>query len=533
MTATISGAELRALLDEQGREVALLDVRAPAVRAAGHIAVSSGLPLHDLEHRIRQAIPRTDTTVVLASDPELDERAAALLARLGYTDVVIVRDGLAGWTSAGGRLYTGTNVRSKALGEWIEKRFGTATVEAETVARWRVEGADVVVLDSRPHAEYLHHHIPGGVDTGGGPELAYRGLQRITGPETTIVVNCAGRTRGIVGAQSLINTGISNRVYSLRNGTPAWGWAGERFESGPGTAPEAPARVPANLIDWAATTLERIGARIVDPPPASPSGDAHTTYLIDVRTPGEFAAGTVAGARHVQGGQLVQATDEHIPVIGARVVLVDTPDLVRAAGTVQWLRYLHRGPIEVTVVRLEIATPPRPESPTLPEVPEISGADLARELGSGSPPTVFDLRSSREYELGHLPGSIHARREHLRSAARGLGRIVLVGGDLQDSTAEVGTDLQSGGTAGYRPHFAALDLLDAGFDVRVVAEGPSSVPVRPTTAEPRYAGEVADRVGPPPFGPERDAWYRDYFEWEYSLLRDSEGDRDFDFEGGN
>ncbi|WP_245718054.1 rhodanese-like domain-containing protein [Nocardia miyunensis] len=227
----------------------------------------------------------------------------------------------------------------------------------------------------------------------------------------------------------------------------------------------------------------------------------------------------------------MQTTDEHLAVIDARVVLVDTPDLVRAASTVQWLHYLHRGPIEVAVVRPEVASPPQPYSPALPEAPEISGADLARELESASPPNVFDLRSSREYEAGHLPGSIHARREHLRSAARGSGRIVLVGDDLTESAADVGTDLQAGAGVTYRPHFAARDLLDAGHDVRVVTGGPSSVPVASTAADPRYAADVADRVGPPPFGPERDAWYRDYFEWEYALLGNSEGDPDFDFEG--
>ncbi|WP_245718053.1 rhodanese-like domain-containing protein [Nocardia miyunensis] len=301
MTVTISGDELRALLDDRDREVALLDVRAPAARAAGHIAVSSGLPLHDLEHRIRQAVPRSATTIVLASEPELDDRAAHILASLGYTDVAVVRDGLTGWTAAGGRLYTGTNVRSKTLGEWIEKHFGTETVDADTVARWRAEGADVVILDSRPHAEYIHHHIPGGLDTGGGSELAYRGLQQITGPETTIVVNCAGRTRGIVGAQSLINTGVPNRVYSLRNGTPAWGWAGERIETGAGTALGVPSDVPSNLRDWAATTLARLGVRVVDAP-ASAGDDVRTTYLIDIRTPGEFAAGTIGGARTFRAG---------------------------------------------------------------------------------------------------------------------------------------------------------------------------------------------------------------------------------------
>jgi hypothetical protein len=33
-------------------------------------------------------------------------------------------------------------------------------------------------------------------------------------------VNCAGRTRSIIGTQSLINAGVPNPVTALRNGIP-------------------------------------------------------------------------------------------------------------------------------------------------------------------------------------------------------------------------------------------------------------------------------------------------------------------------
>ena len=41
-----------------------------------------------------------------------------------------------------------------------------------------------------------------------------------------MVVNCAGRTRSIIGAQSLINAGVPNKVVALRNGTMGWSLAG-------------------------------------------------------------------------------------------------------------------------------------------------------------------------------------------------------------------------------------------------------------------------------------------------------------------
>ncbi len=529
---TITAAHLRQLLDEVAHEVAVLDLRSPAARAEGHLALSAGLPLHDLEQQVTLLVPRRATTVVLVSDdPETDAAGWHALRGLGYRDVTALAGGTAAWQAAGQRLYTGTNVRSKTLGEWIEQRFGTRTVDAETVARWRAAGEDVVVLDSRPHGEYLHHHIPGGYDTGGGAELAYRGLQVVGGPETRIVVNCAGRTRGIVGAQSLVNTGIAHEVYSLRNGTPAWGWAGLPLESGAGNPLPAPGQTPEALRSWARTTLESAGATVLDAAALQElrADTSRTTYLLDVRSPAEVEAGTVAGARAVQGGQLVQGSDEHLAVRRARVVLVDSEELVRAASTVQWLRYLHDGEIHVVVLEPALVGEPARSSAPLPSVAEVSPTELAGELAGEEPPLVLDLRSSTAYRAAHLPGSVHARREHLAAAVPDGRRVVLVG-EGAAASRDVARDLQATASEAYRPHFAAADLDRAGVDVRVLRGGPGDVPVALTAADPQFTGPVVDLTGPPPFGPERDAWYREYFAWEHSLVPGAAGDRDVDFD---
>ena len=66
------------------------------------------------------------------------------------------------------------------------------------------------------------------------------------------------------------------------------------------------------------------------------AAEARTTYLIDVRLPEEFGTGHLKGSRNIQGGQLVQATDEYIAVHNARIVLVDDTE-VRATITASWL----------------------------------------------------------------------------------------------------------------------------------------------------------------------------------------------------
>ena len=59
-------------------------------------------------------------------------------------------------------------------------------------------------------------------------------------PDTLVVVNCAGRTRSIIGCQSLRNAGIPNRVVALKDGTMGWDLAGFECERGSDRVGAAP-----------------------------------------------------------------------------------------------------------------------------------------------------------------------------------------------------------------------------------------------------------------------------------------------------
>ena len=207
----------RALLAQQ--EIALIDVREEHPFAQAHPLFAANFPAGKLEIEVYARIPRRSTAIVVYDDGEgLAEPAARTLQRLGYTDVALLTGGLQGWRDAGGEIFIDVNVPSKSFGELVEAERHTPSLPAEEVKALIDQKADVVVLDARRFDEYQTMNIPTGVSVPGA-ELVLRAKALAPRPETQIIVNCAGRTRSIIGTQSLINAGIPNPVAALRNGT--------------------------------------------------------------------------------------------------------------------------------------------------------------------------------------------------------------------------------------------------------------------------------------------------------------------------
>ncbi|MCH8189242.1 MAG: penicillin acylase family protein [Proteobacteria bacterium] len=165
-------------------------------------------------------------------------RAAERLESFGYGDVKILDGGVHAWAQAGFELFTGLNVPSKAFGEFIEETCGTPHIDAEELKRKIDAGEDLIILDARPMNEFQNMNIPGAIDCPGA-ELAYRIQDLAPSPETRIVVNCAGRTRSIIGAQTLINACVPNPVVALKNGTMGWHLTGFELEHGQDRPPPA------------------------------------------------------------------------------------------------------------------------------------------------------------------------------------------------------------------------------------------------------------------------------------------------------
>ena len=333
--SSVSPSQVRtALLLRQ--EIALLDVRHEAVFATGHPLFAANMAADRIALEAEARLPRKDVPIVLYDGGEgLVPDAAERLTALGYSNVRQLEGGLQGWKSAGYELFEDVNSYAKAFGELVEARRHTPSLAAEEVNALIAEGANIRILDVRRFDEYATMNIPGSISVPGA-ELVLRAGRAAPDPETTIVVNCAGRTRSIIGTQSLINAGVINKVHALRNGTIGWTLAKQKLEHGAGRRGEigAIAGGEANARDVA----YRAGVRhIGSTEMAALQAQAdRTLYRFDVRSEEEYTGGHLPGFRHYAGGQLVQEIDMAAPVRGGRIVLTDDKS-VRADMTASWL----------------------------------------------------------------------------------------------------------------------------------------------------------------------------------------------------
>jgi rhodanese-related sulfurtransferase len=400
-------------------ELALVDLREELIFSRSHLLWARNVPLSRIELRFAALVPRRTTRVVLCDDNDgLVARAADILSRAGYDDLCFLDGGIAAWAAAGFELFSGVNVPSKAFGEFIEHASGTPSVDAKELDRLMRAGADMVVLDSRPFDEYARLSIPGGVNVPGA-ELVLRVHDIAPKPDTLVVVNCAGRTRSIIGAQSLINAGVPNKVVALRNGTMGWHLAGLTCDHG------KTARFPAVSKDglaWAkpaaAAVARKFGVAWIDAATLERwrADKDRTTYVFDVRDPAEYEAGHFPGALSAPGGQLVQATDQYAGTLGARIVVSDDKE-VRAAMTASWLKQM--GWQEVAVLPEAGRETGRPAERMLGTPPADAAIDCSALLAIDDV-TIVDCSRSPRYREGHIPGAWFAIRARL---ARALAKI--------------------------------------------------------------------------------------------------------------
>ncbi|GFE97497.1 rhodanese-like domain-containing protein [Gluconobacter sp. Gdi] len=504
---------------KNGAEIALLDVREEGPFASAHPLFAVNLPVGRIEERIAGLVPRKDAPIVVYDNGEgRTARAVRLLQSLGYSDVSALEGGLEGWKRSGGEIFIDVNVPSKAFGELVEHVRHTPSLPAREVHGRVKRGDDLVILDARRFIEYNVMAIPGGRSVPGG-ELALRVRDIAPSPETTVIVNCAGRTRSIIGTQSLVNAGIPNPVFALRNGTIGWTLEGLSLEHGAsrkGTevseqnhqAARARAERLADRTGVRSLTAKGLEELLADP--------KRTVYRLDVRSPEEYAEGHLKDFRSAPGGQLVQATDEWVGVRHGTIVLTDD-DGVRARMTAHWLRQLGWNEVYVLEEWNEHPLETGPEAPLLsrplPEVKTLSPAELHKRLEADDV-LVLDLATSPVFRKGHIPGARFVIRPDLVShpVIRQAKEVVLVSPN------------------GIAAHLAAPDITGENRQVRVLKGGTEAWQAHgyglETGLDDAQALSASDDVYKRPYEGTDNASeaMQAYLDWEFGLVSQLEKD---------
>lgn len=323
-----------------GNELALLDLRSVETFAKGHPLFATNLPLENLERGVQRFVPRKSVRLVLVDDGDnAAEQGAAILEGLGYTDINILNGGIPAWTADGLNGLPTFDIPGIIFSESVRDLRGTPSIEAEQLKKLYDAKENVIVIDTRTRDEFARGHVPGAVNAP-GEEILYRFLDQVPNPDTFVVVSCAGLPRAIIGAQTLIDAQVPNRVAFLEDGTA--GWTRATLELATGGEKRAPASSGAAAfgIKHAQALGEREKIRTVNQQGVEAwlaDTTKRTTYLLDIRSAEEYEAGHVAGSISAPGGQLLAVSHRTVATRGARLVLIDD-DGTRAVTTAYWLQ---------------------------------------------------------------------------------------------------------------------------------------------------------------------------------------------------
>lgn len=521
MAGTIAPEALKALLASDA-SFALIDVREAGEYNSSHIAGASLIVRRQLESVLPHAVPFKGAHVIVCDDDgRRAQLAAATAERLGYRQVSVLDGGINRWVTEGFSTEWGSNVPSKDFGEKVEVVAHVPEVEAKDLAARMRNGEKFLILDSRTPEEFRRFCIPGGRSVPGG-ELALRitDLAKHLDRDTTIIVNCAGRTRSIIGARVLQRMGLAN-VYGLKNGTAGWMLAGERLESGsdrvdlPEPSPEAVAAAEA----YAAKLAAEDGVRFLDVPGLAAMmarAQTETVYLVDVRTREEYTAGHMSGFRWFPGGQAVQRSDD-VAVVKHPTIVFACDGKARATVIASWYRQM--GFREVYAVdggtsawtaggrSLEQGAPD--ERPVGYEQALSKAKRVAPAALNASPtPSVIFVDTSQDFARGHVPGARWVPRGWLEFW-------------IHDIVPSKSTPLTVTCNDGLGSALAAATLKEMGYqDVSMLDGGMAAWQKAGLPLEKGLSGVMAPPTDVVLAGPDRNfADMQNYLRWEEALGR--------------
>ncbi len=519
MVKKIAAADLNSLL-EGNNQFALIDVREAGEYNSTHIIDSSLIPRRHLESQMSAAVPVKGCHVVICDD---DGRRAGLAAetleRMGYSNVSVLDGGINQWSTQDFPTEWGSNVISKVFGEKMEVVHHVPEIDAIELHERIERGDKLVILDTRTPEEYQRFCIPGGRSVPGG-ELALRvtDITKDLDKDTTVIVNCAGRTRSIIGTRVLQRMGLTN-IFGLKNGTSGWVLAGYELETGadrldlPDPSPEGLAAAEAYADKLAAED----GVRYMDIPKLRAmlaNREKEAAFFVDVRRVEEYETGHIPGFRWFPGGQVVQRSDDVLVVKNCPVVFA-CDQKARSTFIASWYRQF--GFDEVYVVEggtsawsaagLDLEKGMTEEAPYgLAQARERVRPLSPQDLQATSPQVTLFVDTSQDFARGHVPGARWAPRGWLEFH---------IGGLAPDKKASIAVTANDGTNA----TLAGATLMDLGYENVSVLEGGMAAWNRAGLAvETGLSGVMSPPTDMVLSGPDRN--YADmmtYLRWETAL----------------
>lgn len=514
----ISASDFKKLYDAKARDWALFDVREKGETVDGHIFGASTLPRRLIEFRMAELVPDRTTRVFVYGGGK-DNRAELALKTLhaiGYPNAREIEGGLPAWVEAGGEIMTGTNVPSKDFGEMIHVVEHVPSITVTEYAKM-AKDPKVITCDSRTPEEFLGGHLPGAVSCPSF-DIVLKAAD-LAKEYSTIVVNCAGRTRSIIGTSSLRRLGFDN-VFALENGTSGWLLEDGKLEKGEARPVGEPSTESIAKAEAEAARLgKEFGVRHVDLAEFKkliPASKSQNIYLFDVRPLKAYQAGHIDGTISLPGGQAVQRTDDFVLVRDGTVVLIDQNE-ARAMMTGYWYRrmgmekvFVLKGGVDAWTAAGEklVAGRQHPKplgyEAALKKVTRLNPADMDKHIRD-SKPVVIDVGASLQYGAGHLPGAKWRPRGWLESIiadTAGPDREIVV------TASEEGQSI-----------LAAATLHDMGYRKVKVLEGGTKA--WRAAGLPLEKGKPTETFGGPdfwlpPYEQGREGMLR-YLDWEIKL----------------
>jgi len=413
----VSSKEIAELINSNSL-FAVLDVRERGEYNRCQIRGTTSLPRSQIEFRISQLVPNAGIPIIIYDQAE--ERAslaAETLTELGYRIVSILRGGMAAWCNEDRPTVSGVNVPSKAFGEKVHHERNIPEISPDELYRLKNEHTPLRMLDVRTPEEYGRFCIPGAMNVPGGDLILW--LDELKESNTPVVVNCAGRTRSIIGTAALRRLGLTN-VRALKNGTMGWVLSGFELEKNPvrrtsqaakqsraGAVSRALALAAEEKIAW--VSPEELAAAVANK-------TDRVSYAIDVRSEAEYEAGHIGGSLNVPGGQAVQRADDFVAVRNAQIFFI-SDESARAVMAAYWYRQMGFPNVFVLQGGLRAWSESgakltrgaaQHEAPSFAaakrDVTLLQPEQLARKSRK-STTLILDVGSSLDFDAAHIPGA--------------------------------------------------------------------------------------------------------------------------------